>query len=216
MRLRRQRAPALLLLLPVLQVLAASIPTDREETQVARASLPEDSDVSALQSAAPNPASKATKDAPVDGMDGKPHEGPYVDDKPATPKKQPAGVEELRPGATRISTTKPTKELTKEEWAALGAEGDGVMDDKNRASPQGNTGTEGGVSAKEKNRKEHEDKTGEKLEQVPQAPKEAPPHPHGEQEALKGEPDAETPTRKLGAPGLEVSLVIFHGQASHD
>jgi hypothetical protein len=128
-------------------------------------------------------------------MDGKPHQGPYIEDEPGTPKKQPAVVEELGPTASHVS---PSKELTKEEWAALGAEGDGVMDDPNRASPQGNTGTEGGISSKDKDWKDGQ-------EQVPQPPKEAPPHPHGEQETLGENKETETQTRKAGAQGLEVS-----------
>ncbi|KAF2191176.1 UPF0016-domain-containing protein [Zopfia rhizophila CBS 207.26] len=199
MRLRNHRGPALLLLLPTLQVLAATIETDADDKHLVRApSVPEYPDVSTLPS--PSPASKATKDAPVDGLDGKPHEGPYVDGKPTVPKKQPAGIEELRPGATRISST---QKLTKEEWAALSGDGDGVMDDPNRVSPKGNTGTEGGVSAKDKDRKEQEDKTGERVEKIPDPPKEAPLLPHGEQERLRDKLGTETPTRKLGAQGLE-------------
>ncbi|KAF2473296.1 UPF0016-domain-containing protein [Lindgomyces ingoldianus] len=201
MRLRAQRAPALLLLLPTLHALATTILTASEEKQVARAAvLPEYPALSALPSPSPSPASKATKDAPVDGLDGKPHEGPYVEGKPTVPKKLPVGVEEIRPGATRISST---QQLTKEEWKALGGEGDGVMDDPNRASPKGNTGTEGGVSAKDKDRIEQETKTGGKVEKIPDPPKEAPPLPHGEQERLKEKEPTETASKKLGAQGLE-------------
>jgi hypothetical protein len=114
-------------------------------------------------------------------------------------------VEELRPTVSRVSST---KELTKEEWSALGADGDGVMDDRNRPAPKGNTGTEGGVSAKDEERKKQEGKTGEKLEQVPQPPKEAPPHPHGAQETLEDTGDGQTETRKLGAQGLEVGSSV--------
>ena len=200
MRLRHQRAPALLLLLPALHAFAASIATDLDNKQVARAAPPEYADATALPS--PTPIGKVgTKDAPVDGLDGKPHRGPYVDDKPPGPKKQPAGVEELRPGATRISS--PTIQKTKEELAALGVDGDGVMDDPNRPSPQGNTGIEGGVSAKEKDRKEKEDKTGEKTEKVPESPKELPPLPHG-QETPKDKEGKDSQTKALGAQGLEV------------
>ncbi|PSN66744.1 UPF0016-domain-containing protein, partial [Corynespora cassiicola Philippines] len=202
MRLRSPRASALLLLLPTLHVLAASATKEADDAQVARAAVPERPDVTNLATPAPNQASKATKDAPVDGMDGKPHEGPYVDDKPAPAKQEPGGIEELRPSATRI-TTAPSKELTKEEWDALGEGEDGVMNDPNRSSPKGNTGIEGGVSAKDKERLAHEDKTGEKLEKVPESPKEAPPLPHGEQERLKEKETAETQTRVLGAQGLE-------------
>jgi putative Ca2+/H+ antiporter (TMEM165/GDT1 family) len=125
-----------------------------------------------------------------------------VDDKPTTPKKLASGVEELRPGTTRLSSK--SQELTEEELTALGADGDGVMDDPNRESPTGNTGTEGGISTKSKDRKEQEEKTGEKAEQVPQSPKEARPLPHGDQEKLKVDARPEpTETRKLGAQGLE-------------
>jgi hypothetical protein len=213
MRLRHNRAPALLLLLPTLRVLAASTVTDAEEAQVARAVVPDYAGVSTIPTATPTSGIKATKDAPVDGLDGKPHAGPYIDDAPPADKKLPATVEDLRPEAAKPKPKpkpKPAKELTKEEWAALGGpENDGVMDDPNRSAPKGNTGTEGGVSAKDKDRKVQEDKTGEKAEQVPTPPKEAPPHPHGEQERLAGDnQDTETLTKKLGAQGLEVILSV--------
>ncbi|KAF2738105.1 UPF0016-domain-containing protein [Polyplosphaeria fusca] len=200
MKSRHSQKAAFLLLLSALRVLAASIPAEAEGQQVARAVVPALSDASTIASPSPTPGSKGTKDAPVDGFDGKPHEGPYIDDKPTIPNKQPAAIEELRPAVTRISST---QEMTKEEWQKLAADGDGVMDDPDRTSPKGNTGIEGGVSEKTKDRQEHEDKTGEKLEKVPEAPKEAPPTPHGEQERLKDTQDADATTRKLGAQGLE-------------
>ncbi|KAF2019755.1 UPF0016-domain-containing protein [Aaosphaeria arxii CBS 175.79] len=206
MRLRHSRGPALLLLLPTLQVLAASIAKDLDidDKQIARGrpAIPAYPDLTALPSPSPAPASKGTKDAPVDGFDGKPHEGPYVEDKPTTPKNTPAAIEELRLGATRINT--PTKELTKEEWATLGEEDDGVMNDPDRKSPTGNTGTEGGVSAKEKDRKEQEDRTGSKVEKIPESPKEAPALPHSDQQQqFLDELNLPTQTRVLGAQGLE-------------
>ncbi|SZF00543.1 unnamed protein product [Blumeria hordei] len=111
-----------------------------------------------------------TKDAPVDGKDGKPHAGPWVwiDKDP--------------------KTTKPLHELQKEEdkqrdiaIPEVGQDGrittknGGVMDDPTRELPKhGTTGTEGGVSEKEKARKAHEGQTGERLEKKPESPKEAP------------------------------------------
>ena len=214
MRLRPQPAPALLLLLPALRVLAATVAAHGESLPVARAAVPDYDSINALPlplapaAAPPGAQTKSTKDAPVDGLDGKPHEGPWVDDRDraASTKSnlQPAVVEDLRPGASRTSST---KELTKEEWAALGGDGDGVMDDPARQSPQGLRGTEGGVSAKDKNRKEKEDKTGERVEQVPQPPKEQPPHPHVGQEKVDEASETETSVRKLGAQGLEVRFI---------
>ncbi|KAF2747926.1 UPF0016-domain-containing protein [Sporormia fimetaria CBS 119925] len=200
MRLRPARAPALVLLFPALQALAAAVPTDAEDQQLARAVIPEYDDLSTPSPAPPTPPSKATKDAPVDGLDGKPHEGPWVDDRTSSKQKLPAVVEELGEVAEHNS---PTKELTKEEWAALGAEGDSVMDHRDRETPKGNTGTEGGVSAKEQERKKQEGKTGERVGQVPQSPKEPPPHPHSGQEAIDEDNDSSAETRRLGAQGLE-------------
>lgn len=67
---------------------------------------------------------------------------------------------------------------------------DGVMDDKNRPEPkEGTTGTSGGVSEKDKARKAKEGATGEKAENKPETPKEAPPLPHSEQEKILGTDD---------------------------
>jgi hypothetical protein len=202
MRLRQPRTTALLLLLPALHVYAAKILSDTDATEVAPAGA-ESSDLAALVTPTPVPAARGTKDAPVDGFDGKPHEGPYVDDKPVASKKGPGGIEELRPGS-RLS---PSQDLTKEEVTALVDEDDSVMNDPNRAMPKGNTGTEGGVSAKDKERLAHEDKTGSKMEKVPAPPKEAPVLPHGEQHHIKEKqnPEPDTESRILGAQGLEVS-----------
>jgi putative Ca2+/H+ antiporter (TMEM165/GDT1 family) len=224
MRLRQPQTTALLLLLPALHAFAKAVPPT-DKTPVARLATPK---ASPTPLATPAPQAKGTKDAPVDGFDGKPHQGPYVDDKPIASKKGPGGIEELRPDTRKdpkdAKGPKPAlaKELSKEEWKALGDEDDSVMNDPNRASPKGNTGTEGSLSAKEKERIEHE-KTGTKVEKVPTPPKAAPPLPHGEQQHLKekekekpkpkpdsvGEKSTETETpRVLGAQGLEVSCTF--------
>jgi general stress protein YciG len=131
-----------------------------------------------------------------------PHEGPYINDLPASPtKKAPAIVEELGAKKTSVSSSKPSN---KEETVLDGDKS--VMQDPERKLATGNKGTEGGVSAKDKERLAHEGKTGEKLEKVPEPPKEAPPLPHSEQKQLHGEVlGVETSTRALGAVGLEVS-----------
>ncbi|CAI6340056.1 unnamed protein product [Periconia digitata] len=204
MRLRQPRTAALLFLLPALHAFAKAAP-NADKSPAASKILAAEATPDAL--ATPVPASKGTKDAPVDGFDGKPHQGPYVDDKVVASKKGPGGIEELRPDTHK----KPKPEPTKEEIAAAVEEDDSVMNDPNRSSPKGNTGTEGGMSAKDKERLKHE-KTGTKVEKVPEPPKAAPPLPHGEQQHLKEKENtnsngdsadaAETP-RVLGAQGLE-------------
>lgn len=201
MRLRQSRARALLVLLPAWRVLATSL-ADAEDGQVARAVAPAYTHLAALPESSPLPptqASKGTKDAPVDGMDGKPHAGPYVDDKPTSQDKQPNVVEDLgkRPAGSPAASV-----LVGADDSVL--DGDkSVMQDPERKLATGSTGTEGGVSAKDKERLAHEEKTGEKKENIPESPKEAPPQPH-DQKQLQGDAgETDTPSRVLGAGGLE-------------
>lgn len=221
MRLRQARVHTLLLLLPALRVLAASIAVDTADKPVARAAVPAYTEANSLPdpSLAPTSGSKGTKDAPVDGLDGKPHAGPYVDDTPTSHDKKPNVVEELGP----VASPKDSTILVGEEDSVL--DGDkSVMQDPDRKLATGSTGTEGGVSAKDKERLAHEEKTGEKMEKVPESPKEAPPLPHADQKQL-GDKVATTTTtsRILGAVGLEVScnavvnrsLLIDHTTETH-
>jgi putative Ca2+/H+ antiporter (TMEM165/GDT1 family) len=151
---------------------------------------------------------KGTKDAPVDGMDGKPHAGPYVDDTPKSHDKAPNVVEDL--GSAKKPAPSPESELVDKVL-----DGDkSVMQDPGRKLATGSTGTEGGVSAKDKERLAHEEKTGEKKEQVPESPKEAHPNPV-DQKQLKGDAvETASTTRVLGAGGLEVSYSMIHSETT--
>ncbi|KLU93113.1 hypothetical protein MAPG_12052, partial [Magnaporthiopsis poae ATCC 64411] len=132
------------------------------------------------------PPSTGTKDAPVDGVDGRPRQGPFVD------------IENLRKDKEKSGSSSkdlpPLKDRPKDPTVVDGKKipesNDGVMDDKNRAQPKhGTTGTAGGVSEKDKQRKAKEGVTGEKVENKPETPKAAPPLPHSEQEKiLSGQP----------------------------
>jgi hypothetical protein len=203
MRIRQSRVSTLLLILPALQVLAASNAAPDGDA-VVRAVPPSFADVSAAlnPSLAPTTSSKGTKHAPIDGKDGMPHQGPYIGDDPVPTGKKPAVVEDLGPPGPKKTVAGPSK--ANPTTAVL--DGDkSVMQDPDRKLATGNKGTEGGVSAKDKERLAHEDKTGEKLEKVPESPKEAPPLPHSEQKQIHGEVlGTETSTRALGAGGLEV------------
>jgi len=194
----------LLLLLPVLQVLATSVAEDTlNHKLLARAAVPAavpaytQAAFVAEASPAATSGAKGTKDAPVDGLDGKPHAGPYVDDTPKAHEKAPNVVEDL--GSPKKPKASPGSVLVDKVL-----DGDkSVMQDPSRKLATGKTGTEGGVSAKDKERLAHEDKTGSKMKQVPESPKEAPPHP-ADQKHLKGDAVATASvTRVLGAGGLE-------------
>lgn len=110
---------------------------------------------------------KNDKVKPVDGKDGRPHEGPFVD------------IDSSRKGAEQKSVYIDGKKVPESN--------DGVMDDKNRVAPkEGTTGTSGGVSEKDKQRKAQEGQTGERVEKTPDSPKEAPPMPHHEEKKMMG------------------------------
>jgi Ca2+/H+ antiporter, TMEM165/GDT1 family len=179
MRLQSKRTPLLLLLLPAL-ALASSL--DTKSSVDTKSSLDTKSDVldDSVSGAAKPKYDVGTKDAPVDGKDGKPHDGPFVDTKApdaSGSKKELPIVEDLLPEKTITKTTSKGKDPITGDAS--------VMDDPHRQAPkEGTTGTEGGVTEKDKARKKQETKTGEKVEKVPETPKEAPPLPHSEVEKI--------------------------------
>ena len=146
-----------------------------------------------------------TKDAPVDGMDGKPHAGPWVDGASDTEKKKGSTTEKSSPDREKIVVE------------------DSVMNDPNRKSPKkGTTGTEGGVSEKTKDQKAKDEEMGRQKPKKPEPPKDASSVSHGEESEKKksGEksekqsgsgninPDKSEDKEKdrpKGAPGIEVS-----------
>ncbi len=147
-----------------------------------------------------------TKDAPVDGKDGKPHAGPFVGTE-KDPKKPTSGSEEGELVVGKLEHP----EVVAADGGKIPTSNDGVMDDPHRQLPkEGTTGTEGGVSEKDKQRKAQEGQTGEKLEKKPDSPKEAPPLPHSEQTKIKSEKtkiketDGDTEEAGEGLAGLEV------------
>ena len=130
-----------------------------------------------------------TQDAPVDGKDGRPHEGPFVETAAERDRKKAkeSGKEEA-PMTSKKPAPKATPKgaLHTEGWdSALPESNDGVMDDPNRTGPkEGTRGTEGGISEKNRERKAQTGQDGIKSEKTPEKPKEAPPLPHSEQEKL--------------------------------
>ena len=125
-----------------------------------------------------------TKDAPVDGKDGRPHLGPFVETSAERDRKKAKG------SGDDEKTKKPTPSSIPGGSASsnMPETNDGVMDDPNRSGPkEGTTGTEGGISEKSKDNKKNL-LEGSKVEKKPDPPKEAPPLPHSEQEKLGEKP----------------------------
>jgi len=182
---------------------AKNAPVGRGKGQQAQAQADVAADAaSASAKATQTRAYVGTEDAPVDGLDGKPHAGPFVDTTPeqtlskktedaaatsASSKAVPTSLEKLAQAGTAGLTDIPEKN-------------DGVMNDENRPVPKkGTTGTEGGVSEKDKTRKAKGNP-----EQKPQEPKEAPPLPHSEQERMEAENEKTQESSKKTVPKKDV------------
>ncbi|KAI9050503.1 hypothetical protein LZ554_005665 [Drepanopeziza brunnea f. sp. 'monogermtubi'] len=173
MRFRRRPAPLLLLLLPSLaSVLGVAA---REDSHAVReeASVP-----SSAVDLSKSRFDVGTKDAPVDGKDGKPHAGPWVG------KDKSKALND----AEKDSLMDDKSEVIVIDGEKIPQSNDGVMDDPSREKPiKGTTGTEGGVSERNKAQKAKEGQTGERVEKKPESPKEPPPLPHSEQVKIGNE-----------------------------
>ncbi|CAJ2503905.1 Uu.00g112990.m01.CDS01 [Anthostomella pinea] len=189
MRFRQPAAPLLLLLLPSLALASSSsssssssLDTDSKEARLAA------SDLDSTLASTKAKVDVGTKNAPVDGKDGMPHEGPFVTtDKGRKKSDTTDGFESIDLPPLKNRPSDPTIVDGKK----IPESNDGVMDDPHRQTPkQGTTGTEGGVSEKDKARKAKEGVTGERVENIPETPKEKPPMPHSQQQELVGEKDS--------------------------
>lgn len=177
MKFRTKSSPLLLLLLPSLAAgLAPRAPAAKGDDTVAVVSSRDPDDGSAPV-APKGRHGLPTKDAPVDGKDGKPHLGPFVGTDGAATDSDRQLLPPLK-GRPQDPTYVDGKKIPESN--------DGVMFDKNRERPQeGTTGTEGGVSEKDKARKAKEGQTGEKALAQPESPKEKLPLPHSEEQKLR-------------------------------
>lgn len=181
MKIRRRNLPLVLLLVPSF---ASAFPSPQDEAlnvaYQARDATKLDPSPSPLIDTTKGKYDVGTKDAPVDGKDGKPHAGPFVgsekDQKLTTVGEKSESVLGLK--KDDLSDLAPTT------GGKIPLPNDGVMDDPNRQLPkQGTTGTEGGVTEKDKVRQALGDTLGKK----PDSPKEAPPLPLSEDTKTKNE-----------------------------
>ncbi|KAI0162148.1 hypothetical protein GGR57DRAFT_312373 [Xylariaceae sp. FL1272] len=189
---------ALILFLPSLAISAATpkgkqssdIRATYSGSDVTDSSLAVDTDYAGSKSK----ADVGTKLAPVDGKDGMPHEGPFVTLSDKGHKQKGTTIDADEDDASELTNLRPLKgrpaDSTLVDGKKIPESNDGVMDDPHRKLPKyGTTGTEGGVSEKDKARKAKEYKTGEKQENIPETPKEKPPMSHSEQEKMQSSKD---------------------------
>lgn len=147
-----------------------------------------------------------TKGAPLDGKDGRPHQGPFVETNAERDRKKAkeSGDEEIGSSSKKPGSKEEVKGASSVDGPKMPETNDGVMDDPNRLGPkEGTRGTEGGISEKNRMGKTQEGTTGlVKSEKKPDPPKEVPPLPHSEQEKL-GKTDAKDPGKKSKETGIE-------------
>ena len=196
MKLRRRSLPLSLLLLRILPLAHAGALIDSVEVGKVVAKGPHELGPaptlasSLLAKPTSNPV-VGTKDAPVDGKDGRPHEGPFVETSAERDRKKAkeSGEEEIPAPAKKPAPKDAIKGASYADgWKIpMPESNDGVMDDPNRLGPkEGTRGTEGGISGKNRDRLAQDIQISSKTEKKPDPPKEAPPLPHSEQEKSDG------------------------------
>lgn len=211
MRIRRARSPLLLLLLPTL---AASLAVDTKAKPGSVQHLANDGAPAVSDTLSASKHDVGTKDAPVDGLDGKPHAGPFVD---SQKKKLPPTIEDIPSKSLSEELSDIAKDKSFKDGWSIPEREDSVMDDREGERPKkGPTGTEGGVSEKDKERKKEEAvKGGAVTGKKPDPPKEAPPLPANDEKALKKSAkekangkkgDESEKEKQKGAAGLEVRI----------
>lgn len=116
-----------------------------------------------------------TEHAPVDGKDGMPHEGPFVETTAERTRKKTQGTGFEGNMEAENPVLKPAYKGLSD--SGLPQSNDAVMDDRVRSSPvEGTRGVEGGISEKSKD--------GIPTDKKPDPPKDARPLPHSEVEKI--------------------------------
>ncbi|KAJ5296950.1 uncharacterized protein N7443_007843 [Penicillium atrosanguineum] len=187
-------SPLILLLLPALSAAASIKPSSTPSPSASRGSYDLTSRYVDAESISNN-AAKGSQDVPVDGKDGRPHAGPWVETGAERDRKTAKGSD-IDPVSTKYDSKIPSSEhLSTEEGKMIPHSNGGVMDDPNRTGPrEGTRGTEGGVSEKKKENLYN-------AEKVPGGPKEALPLPHSEEQKLPSDSDSATGTGGRSADG---------------
>ena len=197
MKLRQHSVPLSILLLQLLSLVnVSSLDTATDlSVQLARRDADIPTHPSLDPTKIPPEAHIGKKDGPLDGKDGLPHEGPFVETSAQRERKKAleSGDDDAPTAAKRPGPSDGSS--TKDGWNKdMPVSNDGVMDDPNRVGPkEGTRGIEGGITEKTRG------KFGlDSAKKMPEEPKEAPPLPHSEQEKLSVADDRELRTDKEG------------------
>ncbi|KIV99788.1 uncharacterized protein PV09_08594 [Verruconis gallopava] len=180
MRIRR-RTPILLLALPAI-VASLAVDPNSKAGLVDRLSSEDAPEPQRANALIPPKLDKGTKDAPVDGLDGKPHAGPFVYDTKEKTKLE-SKIEDL-------SGSRSSSEIDKarEEGWEIPERVDSVMTDREGEKKAAGAldGTEGGVTEKTRNKLTK----GDEKEKKPEGPKEVlEHHEHEKEKVMQGGKD---------------------------
>lgn len=178
-------SPLFLLLLPALSTAAADVKSSSESGATVSRGAPDINSRYVDPDSLSNNVAKGSLDVPVDGKDGRPHAGPWVETSAERDRKSSKGSDDIDLVSTKFDTKIPSSEhLSTEEGKMIPHSIGGVMDDPHRAGPkEGTRGTEGGVSKKGKESQFH-------AEKVPGGPKEVPPMAHSETQKPSSDSEA--------------------------
>lgn len=136
-----------------------------------------------------------TEHAPIDGKDGIPKQGPWVETNAERERKK--AKTDLDDDDDDHDTRASPAELKKYKGSSgqrIPQSNDGVMDDKSRTGPvEGTRGTEGGISEKSKSKSKD---TTASDSRIPDSPKGKPPLPHSEKEKLESPDEIEEESAK--------------------
>lgn len=212
-----QSPSLLLLLLPALSTAATNTRSISEPSAPpSRGSSTLDARYIDADSVASTNAIHGSPDVPVDGKDGRPHAGPWVETSAERDRKSSKGSDDVDLVSTKYDSKIPSSDhLGTEEGKVIPHSNGGVMDDPHRAGPQeGTRGTEGGVSEKGKDNIYNAAKT-------PDSPKEALPLPPSEKHKLSSDSeDATGGSRTAEGAGtlgmLEVRPLFLWGITSRN
>lgn len=202
MRIRQDSSTILLLFLSYLSLASALLTTEEVVALADGKKLSPSTDSSTTPPSKPAVDGVGTKDAPVDGKDGRPHLGPFVETSAERDRKKAKESGDEAKVSKPIPSAITGGEVSSEDVKKMPETNDGVMDDPNRTGPkEGTRGTEGGISEKSKDGKEAQVEAG-KSEKKPDPPKEVPPLPHSEQGSL-GQTPAKDDAKKGKDAGAE-------------
>ena len=192
------RSPILLFLLPaIVNVAAESLRTDSSILTPREASPDPGTLIPDLQflSSSPKAFRRGPPYAPLDGQDGKPHAGPWVETSAERDrKKAKENAESSEASDIKFNSQASSHDYPGPDGKIMPHSNDGATDDPDKLGPKEGTRGSEGMSGNLRNGKQSK-------ERVPDSPKEAPPLPDSERQKVSL-PDERVGDKEKGSLGV--------------